>query len=211
MINPLDYEKFLKSRKINSYYHSQVSSKYIDGSSHHDVFTKLMNERVLILGGEMDDDLCELLKANLLYLDSINGDDIKMYINSGGGSVYAGLGLIDVMEYIKPDICTVNTGLAASMAAVVLCCGTKGKRKSLKRAQTMIHQPMSFVGFAQASDIEIDAKQTLYLKKELYDIISEKTGKSYEKVSRDSDRDYWMNAKSAKDYGIIDEIVSNKK
>jgi len=153
-----------------------------------------------------------LVKANILYLDSISDEDISLYINSGGGSVYSGLGLLDVMDYVNSDITTVNTGLAASMAAVVLCSGTKGKRKSLKRSRTMIHQPLTYGGWMQqASDVEIEAKEMNHLKKELYKIISEKTGQPYDKVYKDGDRDYWMSAQDAKKYGMIDEIITKRK
>jgi ATP-dependent Clp protease protease subunit len=139
-----------------------------------------------------------------------NKKDIKIYLDSPGGSVYSGLGLLDTVEYIKPDVITINTGLAASMAAVILCSGTKGKRKALKRSRTMIHQPLGYLGFSQASDIEIDAKEINSLKKELHQIISDKTGQIYEKVEKDSDRDYWMNAEEALKYGMIDEIIKSK-
>jgi ATP-dependent Clp protease protease subunit len=174
---------------------------------------KLLNKRIIILCGEIDDYQCELIKANLLYLESIDDkSDIKLYINSGGGSVYAGLGLIDVMDYIKPEIATINTGLAASMAAVILCSGTKGKRRALKRSRTMIHQPLGYGGWMQqASDMEIEAKEINSLKKELYEIISEKTGQTYDRVHKDGDRDYWMSAADAKKYGMIDDIITKRK
>ena len=212
-----DFSKFLRSKNISSAYidqYKKISSNFIDDPMMMppvDVFNKLLKDRVIILSGEMDDFLCETLKAHLIYLESLGSEDIKMYINSPGGSVYAGLGLLDTMEYIAPDIVTVNTGLAASMASIILCSGTKGKRKSLKRARTMIHQPLSYIGFAQASDIEIDAKQINSLKKELYDIISDRTGQNYEKVQKDGDRDYWLNAIEAKNYGMIDEILIKRK
>lgn len=214
-----DFEKFLTSRKINSSYqkhYASIAGNYIDESVHvnypSDVFNRLLKERILILSGEIDDYLCEMLKGNLLYLESIDPNaDIKIYCNSPGGSVYSGLGLLDVMDYVKPDIVTVNTGLAASMAAVILCSGTKGKRKALKRSRVMIHQPLGYTGFAQASDIEIDAKQINSLKKDLYEIISEKTGVSYDKVYKDGDRDYWMSASEAKKYGMIDDILLKRK
>jgi ATP-dependent Clp protease protease subunit len=139
-------------------------------------------------------------------------EDISIYINSGGGSVYTGLGLLDVMDFVKPDIITINTGLAASMAAVILCSGTKGKRSALKRSRTMIHQPMTgFGSYAQASDMEIEAKEINSLKKELYEIISENTGQIYDKVYKDGDRDYWMTAQDAKKYGMVDEIILKRK
>jgi ATP-dependent Clp protease protease subunit len=137
--------------------------------------------------------------------------DIKIYIDSGGGSVYSGLGLLDVMDFVKPDISTVNTGLAASMAAVILCSGTKGKRKALRRSRTMIHQPSTYSGYSQATDIEIEAKEINSIKRELYEIISENTGQTYDKVYKDSERDYWLNSNEAKKYGLIDEIIQKRK
>lgn len=214
MISSKDFEKYLKSKKINSEYVNKYKSSILKNSEdiiNSNIFDKLLNERVIFLG-EIDDYSTELVKANILYLDSISNEDISIYINSGGGSVYSGLGLLDVMDYIKSDIVTVNTGLAASMAAVVLCCGTKGKRKSLKRSRTMIHQPLGYGGWVQqASDMEIEAKEINSLKKELYEIISDKTGQPYDKVYKDGDRDYWMGAKEALKYGMIDEIVKKRK
>lgn len=174
-----------------------------------DIFSKLINNRIIFLSQEMESDTCNIIKAQLLYLEQLSKDeDIKLYIDCPGGSVYSGLGLLDTMEFIKPEIVTINTGLAASMAAVILCSGAKGKRKALKRSRTMIHQPLAgFGGYLQASDLEIDAKEINSLKKELHNIISEKTGKSYDKVEKDSDRDYWMTSQEALDYGMIDEII----
>lgn len=177
-----------------------------------DVFSKLLDDRIIFLSTEIDDYTCNLIKAQLLFLETEGDDDIKMYIDSGGGSVYSGLGLLDVMDFVKPDIVTVNTGLAASMAAVILCSGTKGKRKALRRSRTMIHQPLTYGGWMQqASDVEIEAKEMNSLKKELYEIISERTGQTYDRVYKDGDRDYWMTSVDAKKYGMIDEIISNKK
>lgn len=177
-----------------------------------DIYTKLLNDRIVFLNDEIDTYSAELVKNQLLYLEQLDSKkDIKMYINSPGGSVYDGLGILDTMDYIKPDIITINTGLAASMAAVILCAGTKGKRKSLKRARTMIHQPIGYTGYAQASDIEIDAKEINSLKRELYEIISERTGQKYDKVEKDSDRDYWMTSEESLKYGIIDEIIKSRK
>lgn len=213
-----DFQKYLKSKKINSKLisvYGRSSSQYIDDGLifPHDVFNKLLKERIIVLSGEIDTHICELVKANLLYLESIDDEeDIKIYINSPGGSVYDGLGLLDFMEYIKPDISTINTGLAASMAAIILCSGTKGKRKSMKRSRVMIHQPLSFGGWAQqASDMEIEAREINHLKKELYEIISDNTGQTYEKVQKDGDRDYWMSAIDSKKYGMIDEILTKRK
>ena len=177
-----------------------------------DIFSKLLDDRIIFLSEEIDSDICNIIKAQLLYLESESDDDIKIYIDSPGGSVYSGLGLLDVMDLVRPDIATVNTGLAASMGAVILCAGTKGKRKALKRSRTMIHQPLGYGGWMQqASDMEIEAKEINSLKKELYEIISERTGQSFDRVSKDGDRDYWMCASDAKKYGMIDEIVSGKK
>jgi ATP-dependent Clp protease protease subunit len=177
-----------------------------------DIFSKLLEDRIIFLSTEIDDYVCNIIKAQLMYLESLDDEDIEIYIDSPGGSVYSGLGLLDVMDYVKPDIVTMNTGLAASMAAVILCSGTKGKRKSLKRSRTMIHQPMTgFGSYAQASDMEIEAKEINSLKKELYEIISENTGQKYDNVYKDGDRDYWMTATEAKKYGMVDEIIIKRK
>lgn len=176
------------------------------------IFSKLIDNRIIFLCDEIESDVCNIIKAQLLYLEQTDpNEEIKIYIDSPGGSVYSGLGLLDTMEYVKPDISTINTGLAASMAAVLLCSGTKGKRKALKRSRTMIHQPMAgFGGYLQASDIEIDAREMNSIKKELHQIISNRTGQDYNKVEKDSDRDYWMNADEALKYGMIDEIIKRK-
>ena len=177
-----------------------------------DIFSKLLDDRIIFLSTEIDSDVCNIIKAQLLYLESESDDDIKIYIDSPGGSVYSGLGLLDVMDFVKPDIITINTGLAASMGAVILCSGTKGKRKALKRSRTMIHQPMSYGGYVQqASDMEIEAKEMNSIKKELYEIISEMTGQSYDRVQKDGDRDYWMTAIEGRKYGMFDSIVENRK
>ena len=201
-----DYKKFIQSK---SKYSNLIN--YSDELSSHNVFDKLLNERIIFLIGEINDYNTELIKANLLYLDSISNDDITIYINSGGGDVYSGLGLLDTIEYVNSDVRTINTGLAASMAAVILCSGKKGKRKALKRSRTMIHQPLTYGGWMQqASDIEIEAKEMNHIKNELYEIISEKTGQTYDKVYKDGDRDYWMSSKDALKYGMIDEIILNR-
>ena len=177
-----------------------------------DIFSKLLDDRIIFLSDEIDSDVCNIIKAQLLYLESESDEDIKIYIDSPGGSVYSGLGLLDVMDYVTPDIITINTGLAASMGAVILCSGTKGKRKALKRSRTMIHQPLGYGGYVQqASDMEIEAKEINSLKKELYEIISDRSGQSFDRVSKDSDRDYWMTAVDAKKYGMIDEIITKRK
>jgi ATP-dependent Clp protease protease subunit len=177
-----------------------------------DIFSKLLDDRIIFLCTEIDSDICNIIKAQLMYLETQNDDDIKIYIDSPGGSVYSGLGLLDVMDYVSPDIITVNTGLAASMAAVILCSGSKGKRRALRRSRTMIHQPMSYGRYVQqASDMEIEAKEMNSIKKELYEIISERTGQNYDRVHKDGDRDYWMSAQDAKKYGMIDDIIIKRK
>ncbi len=177
-----------------------------------DVFNKMLNDRIIFLNTDLKSGVCNILKAQLLYLERMSDDDISIYIDSPGGSVYSGLGLLDVMEYVEPDIETINTGLAASMAAVILCSGAKGKRKALKRSRTMIHQPLGYGGWVQqASDMEIEAREINDLKKELYEIISKNTGQRYDKVYKDGDRDYWMTSKDALDYGMIDKIIKSKK
>ncbi len=216
-----DFKKFGLSKGISStnldYYSKKVGlTQHILEDANQgimiDVFSKLIDERVIFLCTELNSDVCNIIKAQLLYLEQNNPEkEVKIYIDSPGGSVYSGLGLLDTIEYIKPDVVTINTGLAASMAAVILCSGTKGKRKSLKRSRTMIHQPMAgFGGYLQASDIEIDAKEINSLKKELHQIISDRTGQPYDRVEKDSDRDYWMNAEEALRYGMIDEIIRSK-
>lgn len=216
MRNSSDLEKFLKSKQITSshldYYKKRLNNiSFPIQTDGIDVFSKLFSNRILLLSGEVDDYICDILKAQLLYLEMESDEDISIYINSGGGSVYTGLGLLDVMDFVKPDIVTINTGLAASMAAVILCSGTKGKRLALKRSRTMIHQPLSYSGYQQASDLEIEAKEVNSLKKELYEIISDKSGQTFDKVAKDGDRDYWMTAPDAKKYGIIDEIILKRK
>jgi ATP-dependent Clp protease protease subunit len=176
-----------------------------------DIFSKLLDDRIIFLCTEIDSDICNIIKAQLMYLETQSDDDIKIYIDSPGGSVYSGLGLLDVMDYVSPDIITVNTGLAASMAAVILCSGSKGKRRALKRSRTMIHQPIGGGWMQQASDIEIEAREINSLKKELYEIISDRTGQNYDRVHKDGDRDYWMSAQDAKKYGMIDDIIIKRK
>lgn len=210
-----DFNRYLKYKKVYSQYKkkyiSSISRDFDDIYHPNEVFSFLLKERIIFLNGVMDDEICEVIKANLLYLESLNNEDIKIYINSPGGDVYSGLGLLDIMDYVKPDIVTINTGLAASMAAVILCSGTRGKRKALKRSRTMIHQPIGYGGMMQASDMEIEAREINSLKKELYEIISDMTSQTYDKVQKDADRDYWMTSSDAKKYGIIDEIITKRK
>ncbi len=176
-----------------------------------DVFSRLMMDRIIFLGLGIDDDVANIIQAQLLFLDSVDPHkDIQIYLNSPGGSVHAGLGIYDTMQWISSDVATICTGMAASMGAVLMCAGTKGKRTALKHSRVMIHQPS---GGAQgtSTDMEITLKEILKLKKELYMIIAEHTGNSFEKVEKDSDRDYWMTAEEAKAYGIIDEVLFRNK
>lgn len=175
-----------------------------------DVFSRLMMDRIIFMGTGVDDYIANIIQAQLLFLESTDPTkDIQIYINSPGGSVYAGLGIYDTMQYIRPDIATICTGMAASMGAVLLCGGTAGKRTGLKHSRIMIHQPLGGAR-GQASDIEITAREIQKLKTELYNIISNHTGKDYDQVWKDSDRDYWMTAEEAKDYGMIDEVLSRE-
>lgn len=176
-----------------------------------DVFSRLMMERVIFLGTAIDDRVSNIIEAQLLYLESIDKEaPIQIYVNSPGGSVYAGLGIYDTMQYIKPEISTICTGLAASMAAVLLCAGAKGKRFALPHSRIMIHQPLGGAE-GQATDIEITAKEIGKLKTELYEIISKHSGQDFDKVYKDSERDYWMKSIEAKQYGMIDSILERKK
>ena len=175
-----------------------------------DVFSRLMMERIIFLGTQVDDYTANTRLSQLLYLDSVDpGKDISIYINSPGGSVTAGLGIYDTMQFISSDVATLCTGMAASMAAVLLVAGKEGKRSALKHSRVMIHQPLGGVQ-GQASDIEIEAKEIMKFKKELYTIISDHSHQSFEKVWNDSDRNYWMNAEEAKAYGMIDDVLVKK-
>ncbi len=172
-----------------------------------DVFSRLMMDRIIFLGTGIDDQVANIINAQLLFLESANPKkDIQIYLNSPGGSVHAGLGIYDTMQYINPDVATICTGMAASMGAVLLCAGTTGKRSALKHSRVMIHQPLGGAQ-GQASDIEITAREIQKLKKELYDIIANHSGQTYDKVWEDSDRDYWMTSEEAKNYGMVDEVL----
>jgi ATP-dependent Clp protease, protease subunit len=176
-----------------------------------DVFTRLISDRIIFLGMGVDDQVANLIQAQLLFLASADPKkDIVMYINSPGGSVYAGLGIYDTMQWIEPDVATICTGLAASMAAVLLAAGTAKKRSSLPHGRIMIHQPMSGMQ-GQASDMEISLRQTLEVKKDLYNILAKHCNQKYEKIEKDSDRDYWMRGIEAKEYGLIDEVLEKGK
>ena len=209
----------MNSNALDSY--MNITSSYISPTiieerqlnvAQMDVFSRLMMDRIIFLGTQVDDYSANVIQAQLLYLDSSDpGKDISIYINSPGGSVYAGYGIYDTMQFIGCDVSTICTGMAASFAAVLLVAGTKGKRMALPHSRVMIHQPLGGVQ-GQALDIEITAREILKVKKELYTIISTHSGKPYEEVERDSDRDYWMTAEEAKAYGMVDEIlVRNSK
>ena len=217
-----DFLKFAVSNGLNSMHVENAmnaSASYISPSileerqlnvTQMDVFSRLMMDRIIFLGTEINDYTANTLQAQLLYLDSVdNTKDISIYINSPGGSVYAGLGIYDTMQFINSDVATICTGMAASMAAVLLVAGKEGKRSALTHSRVMIHQPMGGAQ-GQASDIEITAREIAKLKKELYNIIAEHSHTEFDKVWADSDRDYWMTALEAKEYGMIDEVLCRK-
>ncbi|RZN84814.1 MAG: ATP-dependent Clp protease proteolytic subunit [Winogradskyella sp.] len=219
-----EFEKFAtKDQGINSNYYTKIiQSMYPTNLTPniieernlnvaiYDVFSRLMVDRIIFLGMGINDQVANIIQAQLLFLQSVDASkDIQIYINSPGGSVYAGLGIYDTMQFIKPDVATICTGIAASMAAVLLCAGHDGKRSALKHSRVMIHQPMSGTQ-GQVSDMEIAVRETLKVKKELYDIISNHSGKTYEQVEKDSDRDYWMTSSEALEYGMIDEVLGRK-
>lgn len=225
----MDYGKEFKNYAIkhqgisSTYYDALLTSMYPVGLTPNiieerqlnavamDVFSRLMMDRIIFLGTGINDQVANIVQAQLLFLESTDASkDIQIYINSPGGSVYAGLGIYDTMQFIKPDVATICTGMAASMSAVLLCAGENGKRSGLTHSRVMIHQPMGGAQ-GQASDIEITAREILKLKEELYQIISKHSGQSIEKVHEDSDRDYWMKAEEAKKYGMIDEILVRER
>jgi len=204
---------------LNLHQYNSIASNYISPTiieerqlnvAQMDVFSRLMMDRIIFLGVPIDDNVANIIQAQLLFLESVDAEkDVTIYLNTPGGSVYAGLGIYDTMQYIAPDVNTICTGMAASMGAVILTAGTAGKRSALPHSRVLIHQPMGGAQ-GQASDIEITAREIQKLKKELYDIISKHSGQDYDKVWNDSDRDYWMTAQEAKEYGMIDEILLRK-
>lgn len=223
MINKEEFRKFaVKDRGISGHTFDDYSSAIQNMTQYVieerpgnfraiDVFTRLISDRIIFLGMGIDDQIANIITAQLLFLESSDPKkDIIMYINSPGGSVYAGLGIYDTMNYVNPDVATICTGLAASMGAVLLASGHEKKRSALPHARVMIHQPMSGMQ-GQASDMEISLKQTLEVKKDLYNILSKHSGQKYEKIEKDSDRDYWMRAAEAKAYGLIDEVLEKKR
>ena len=219
-----EFKKYaIKDQGVNSMYYDKImSSMYPVGLTPNiieerqmnavamDVFSRLMMDRIIFLGTGINDQVANIVQAQLLFLESTDASkDIQIYINSPGGSVYAGLGIYDTMQFIKPDVATICTGMAASMGAVLLCAGAQGKRSGLTHSRVMIHQPLGGAQ-GQASDIEITAREILTLKEELYKIIAKHSGQPYEKVYEDSDRDYWMKADKALEYGMIDEILARE-
>ncbi|MEM1258352.1 MAG: ATP-dependent Clp endopeptidase proteolytic subunit ClpP [Bacteroidota bacterium] len=220
-----EFEKYaIKHHGINSMYYDQIMSSMLPVNmtpniieerqmniAVFDVFSRLMMDRIIFMGTGINDQVANIVQAQLLFLESTDASkDISIYINSPGGGVYAGLGIYDTMQFIKPDVATICTGIAASMAAVLLCAGEKGKRSGLPHSRVMIHQPLSGAQ-GQASDIEIAAKEVLKIKDELYHIIANHSGQTFDKVYEDSDRDFWMKAPEAKEYGMIDEILVRDK
>ena len=207
-INSLALEKYTST--VTNYISPTIIEERQLNVAQMDVFSRLMMDRIIFLGDEINDYVANIIQAQLLFLESSDPKrDIQIYVNSPGGSVYAGLGIYDTMQFISPDVATICTGIAASMAAVLLCAGAKGKRSALKHSRIMIHQPMGGMQ-GQASDIEITAREILKLKKELYDIIATHSGQPFDKVWADSDRDYWMTSQEAKEYGMIDEVLVKK-
>ena len=207
-MNSLALEQYMAS---NSYISPSILEERQLNVTQMDVFSRLMMDRIIFLGTPIDDYVANVIQAQLLFLDTSDpGKDISIYLNSPGGSVHAGLGIYDTMQYISSDVSTICTGMAASMAAVLLVAGEKGKRSALPHSRVMIHQPMGGMQ-GQASDMEINYKQIMLLRDELYQIISDHTGQSFEKIMKDSDRDYWMTSAEALEYGMIDQVLRREK
>lgn len=203
-INSLHYDKIISSLTPYIIEERQLNVAQMD------VFSRLMMDRIIFLGTAVNDHIANIIQAQLLFLESVDkSKDIQIYINSPGGSVYAGLGIYDTMQVVQPNVATICTGIAASMAAVLLCAGEKGKRSALTHSRIMIHQPMSGAQ-GQVSDMEIALKETQRVRDELYNILAFHSGKTFEQISKDSDRDYWMRSEEAKEYGMIDEILVKK-
>lgn len=204
-INSLTLDKY--SASVNNYISPTIIEERQLNIATMDVFSRLMMDRIIFLGVPIDDYVANIIQAQLLFLESSDAKkDIQIYLNTPGGSVYAGLGIYDTMQYIAPDVATICTGIAASMGAVLLSAGAPKKRTALKHSRVLIHQPMGGAQ-GQASDIEITAREILKLRDELYEIISLHSGQDFEKIKKDSDRDYWMTAEEAKAYGMIDEVL----
>ena len=224
MFNPEEFRKYATKEKgissltldrYESAYANYISPTIIEERQMNvasmDVFSRLMMDRIIFLGVPINDYVANIIQAQLLFLESVDAEkDIQIYLNSPGGGVYAGLGIYDTMQYINPDVATICTGMAASMGAVLLCAGAEGKRTALKHSRVMIHQPLGGAQ-GQASDIEITAREIQKLKNELYQIISVHSGKSFDEVWKDGDRDYWMTSEEARTYGMIDEVLVKNK
>lgn len=187
-----------------------IVDKETNGERSYDIFSRLLKDRIILLSGEIDDNLSNIIVSELLYLDSINHDDISLYINSPGGSITAGMAIMDTMNFIKSDVSTICIGMAASMGAFLLSCGEKGKRYILPNAEVMIHQPLGGVQ-GQATEIKIVAERILKLKEKLNTILSQNTGKSLKEITKDTERDYFLNSKEALEYGLIDKILDKRK
>ncbi|MEI8203480.1 MAG: ATP-dependent Clp endopeptidase proteolytic subunit ClpP [Bacteroidota bacterium] len=208
-ISSLNYERYTSQAK--NYISPTIIEERQLNIATMDVFSRLMMDRIIFLGVPIDDYVANIIQAQLLFLESVDPKkDIQIYLNTPGGSVYAGLGIYDTIQYITPDVATICTGIAASMGAVLLCAGTTGKRTALKHSRILIHQPMGGAE-GQASDIEITAREIQKLKKELYEIIANHSNQTYKKIWADADRDYWMTADEAKAYGMIDEVLHRGK
>jgi len=187
-----------------------VIEKSSFGERAYDIYSRLLKNRIILLSGEINDETANIVIAELLYLDSINNNDISLYINSPGGSITSGMAIYDTMNLIKSDVSTTCVGIAASMAAFLLSCGTKGKRYCLPNSEVMIHQPLGGVN-GQATEIDIVAKRILGLRKKINEILSKNSNKNIKQIEKDTERDFYMNAKEAKEYGIIDEIINQKE
>jgi len=208
-INGNYYQKIITSMNPTNLTPNIIEERQMNAVSM-DVFSRLMMDRIIFLGTGVNDQVANIIQAQLLFLQSVDAvKDIQIYINSPGGSVYAGLGIYDTMQFVKPDVATICTGMAASMAAVLLCAGEKGKRSALKHSRVMIHQVSSGTQ-GQLSDMQIALKETIRVKEELYQIIANHSGNTLEQVEKDSDRDYWMRSPEALEYGMIDEILERK-
>ncbi|WP_300980284.1 ClpP family protease [Nonlabens sp.] len=205
-VNPMYYDKIMGAMYPTNLTPNIIEERQMNVVAM-DVFSRLMMDRIIFMGQGVNDQVANIIQAQLLFLESADANkDIQIYINSPGGSVYAGLGIYDTMQFIKPDVATICTGMAASMGAVLLCAGAAGKRSALPHSRVMIHQ-VSSGAQGQASDIEITAREVVKLREELYNIIAQHSGQTYDKVYSDSDRDYWMKSDEAKEYGMIDEVL----
>lgn len=217
-----DFEIFAKDKGVSPLVLGGYSSKITNGwvsptileerklnVTQMDVFSRLMQERIIFLGTEIDDDVANIMTAQLLYLESVSNDDITLYINSPGGVISSGMSIVDTMNYISSDVSTVTTGMAASMGAIIASSGTKGKRFILPHGRFLLHQPLGGVK-GQASEIEIEYKEIQKYKEMLYQILAENTGQTYEKIWKDADRDFWLNAQESLDYGLVDKIITKK-